>query len=269
MNFSNYKFIEKEYASSGLLPDIGIATIFNKFVENENFKGERIGIVTKVKTIQGNIFTIGNKAAIKPSLIADVSEYAAHIEERSQWMESWYTNAILVSVVFVYSEISETDYIRIQNNFNINKYKYSHVNVSNNTTLPFNIPLNNNYSNWGEEIKFENNTMKISSIIFNPSLREGTYILIKTINSKEKLVVFNSVKNNSTLFYFVDFESSNQLIRHYKNKKFIIENENIVLYTNIVDSNNIQYIKKTAKATKNFFRDSLNSFVFLSRSNES
>lgn len=65
MNFLKYKIINKEYPVSGLLSDINITNIFQYFIENENFKGEQIGIVTKVKTIQGNIFTIGKKSSFK------------------------------------------------------------------------------------------------------------------------------------------------------------------------------------------------------------
>ena len=251
MKSLKYKFIEKEYPVSGLLPDIGISNIFHNFMTNEIFKGEHIGIITKVKTIDGNIFTIGKKSVIKPSLPQDIIEYSEYINDRSLWMESWYTTTNLVSIIFIYSEISEVDYSRIKNLFLIDKNKNSLSYLSNNKniSLPYNIPLNNKYLEWGDEVNKENKITKITGIRFNPNLRGNIYILIKNINSKEVLVTFNSIKDNTVLFYFSDCLNLNQLIRYYNNKKFIIENEKIVLYLN--SNNKTEYIKKTVKSTKN------------------
>lgn len=121
-------------------------------------------------------------------------------------MESWYTNANLVSIVFVYTEISKEDYERIKTNFLIEKNKESYSYLSDtdklNISLPYNIPLNNNYLDWGEEVDKEGDNIKITSILFNPSLRADIYILIKKINSGETLVTFYSLKGNTVLFYF-------------------------------------------------------------------
>ena len=267
-----YKYIEKEYPVSGSLPEIDIRTNFKNFIECEDFKCKQIGIITRVKTIEGNIFTIGNKAAINPNLSSDKLNYVNYINDKSLWMESWYTNAILVSVIFVYSEITEEDYKRIQSKFRIStNKKVSNLTNDIKYNLPHNIPLNSNYTEWGDEASTVNNIIKITGITFNPNLRDSICIYIKKITANESLITFNKISDNSILFEFVDTFTSNQLIRHYDNKKFIIENGNIVLFLNISDNSNMNYIRKTVKSTRNFFKEKLMTLdveTFLNSKNE-
>ena len=272
MNFIKYRFIEKEFPVSGSLPEVGITQIFETFIKGENFNSNQIGITTKVRTLENNIFTIGNKAAINPNSSKDVLDYADYINSKSLWMESWYTDAVLVSVIFVYSEISEEDYVRIQNKFRIGNNKYVQI-LSNQTkfNLPHNIPLNCKYAEWGDDVSTLGNIIKISSIVFNPNLRENTQIFIKKISTNENLITFNRISDNYVLFHFTDIINSNQLIRQINNKKYIIENENIVLYLNNVNNNNMEYIRKTAKSTRNFFNSRLMTLdieTYLNSANE-
>ena len=148
MNLLKYRFIEKEYPISGLLPNIEISSIFHKFIEDENFEGNQIGIVTKVKTTEGGIFTLGTKAAINLNNTKDILNYIDYIENKTSWMESWYTQANLASILFIYSQINNNDYDRIQTKFLIenNKNFYTIVAKNYDLSLPYNIPLNNNYS---------------------------------------------------------------------------------------------------------------------------
>ena len=271
-NIMNYRLIEKEYPVSGSLPEIGINNMFKIFIESEDFKGNQIGIVTKVKTLEGNIFTIGNKAAINPKSPKDILEYVNYIDNKSLWMESWYTNAILVSVSFVYSEISTEDYKRVQSKFRISTNKKVSV-LSNNLAygLPHNIPLNSNYTEWGDDVNINNNIIDIRSITFNPRLRNSVCIYIKKISTNENLITFNKISDNSVLFNFIDTLTSNQIIRQYENKKFIIENETIVLYLNLSKNSNMNYIKKTAKSARNFFNSKLMTLdieTYLNNKNE-
>ena len=255
MKTLRYVFLEKEFNLSNplSLSNIGISDFFQNFIENENFKGKYLGIITKVKTIEGKTLTIGLKYAINLENSKDFIEYANHLKKRSSLFVNWYNENNIVSIVFIYTKINETDYTRIKTKFLFEENKILQKNREIN--LPFNIPLNNRYFEWGNYITEENGFTKISGINFNINLLNDVFILIKEINSNEKLITFNNVKDNTVLFYFSDSTKFNQLIRFYNNKKFILENEKVILYLN--NNNKTNYINKLSKATKNIISSSL------------
>lgn len=244
-------FIEREFNLSN--SNLDIHNNFQNFIESENFKDEKIGIVTKVKTMEGNTLTIGLKYAIDFKKSEDVINYVNHIKNRSSQIISWYSQDNIVSIIFIYSKISENDYTRIKTKILLKENKSNRNLLKIN--LPFNIPLNNKYKEWGHVTEEINGLLKIEGINFNPNLLDNIYILIKKTNKTENLVTFNNKNDNSVLFYFTDCLKQNQLIRYYNNKKFYIENESVLLYLN--NNNKTDYIKKLKASTKNIITSKL------------
>lgn len=205
-----------------------LESFLNRFLLDIRFRG-KIAIITKLKSSDGNIFTIGSRTILDTKNKQDINNYLFLLKSKYDLLEEFYKKVHVIKVYFNYTQIIDQNYERLTNLNNIkNLTPISKKDQFLNINKLYNLPLNMDYITWGKVIQ---TIYTQEGIFYKIELPDGKILEVFKLKTNYNRIIL--YYNNSYFKSILDKPlSSGIFVRDIGDKLSYIHNNKIIFNLN-------------------------------------
>jgi DNA polymerase type B, organellar and viral len=260
-NKFNYKFTNIRYLISPIELQLNFNNYFNNFIQDLNSK-DKIAIITQLKSKENTLISLGHRTVIDLNNQQDINNYIELLENKYNYLENWYKSLEIVEIIFNYTLISDKDYLRNKDSVlskPLNRINLKEDQFKNSNDIQ-DLPLDNHYKSWGENVQNINASKYRVLNIFNTQNLEviSKNIFTKIINIYNKdfsklILTFNDKILNDSLNIFK---------RYIADKFYLIVNNSVVFYfKETFKFKNISKLSKSKETALNILTLDVETFI--------